>query len=1105
MTQNDLELLNNYVREGSEPAFAELVNRHVGLVYSTALRQLNGAPQLAEDVTQTVFCSLAKKASQLTAHTSLAGWLYTSVRYAASDARRAEQRRSLREQESYAMNRLAELDGAAADWEQLRPVIDETMNELDGEDREAVLLRYFQGCPLAEIGDRLGIKENAARMRVDRALEKLRVALVKRGITSTAVILATSLTSYAISTVPTGLAAKVCQAALVGNVAVVTGSGLALLLGNRLMKFSIAAGIAAIIAIPVIYHAMSVRQAPAQLQVASVSTTTQSVIVATTPPSANTQSNPAASGNGITLMEPRLMIQVDDPKTGKPVANVRFDDRFWVGNKFKNRQFYSDKNGWCEVIYPTNLTEIQLTSELDGYADTRLEWHPTRGDKIPETYALHLAPAVPIGGQVVDANGVPVAGAKVGWNHNDDPTADIGIESHQFSWIQVTTDAAGRWQINRIAEDMIHRIYGSAENPEYVDSDMVFAGRDPSVAKALREGSYVFKLGLATKITGVVVDANGRPVSAAKILVGHISSSDRREVTADASGTFTIPGGKPGDNLLTANASGFAATTIAINTTNDVMPYKLVLTKGSLLKMRVQNKAGDPIPNANARLNTFNPGMFDLPHYNAKRTQVDFHKKSDADGWLIWSNAPAGELDFQFAAEGYVYSENIYLTADGQDHIITLHPALVISGVVNDGDTGESIQHFRMGIGWPAMNYSTGKTNGNWSSIARFWPEFSGGQYSNVMEEAAIGGTANPGYILRFEAEGYTPFISRVIAPDEGPVHFDVLLHRQVSTSIAVLGVDGQPAINTEIGLLSHDAHLRLVPGGFSKDQSGTSVLHTDATGHFLLPTDASITRVIIANPSGYAEAAPADLQKIPAVTLQPWGRVEVTCLSHGQPVVGREYLFDLGEDDSTAINTDFTAFKVMTDDQGKFTLPMVPPGKHDFTRLIVTYTNPGGPGDRSWIHGDKTEVDILPGATTTVTFGDKGYTVTAKLQWPGGKPLANLQNVMITLQTPMPSMPKEIIGNRELMMHYLQTPEYLALAKAARHYPMSITADGSLAADDVPPGNYSLSAFAILKAEGGKPNGSLSSQRILVTVPSDPPTGQLDAGTIELVQPRTH
>src|ERR1017187_10387371 len=98
------ELLRRYVAGQSETTFAELVRQHIGLVYSAALRQVNGDAAAAQDVTQAVFTDLARKAPGLIRHTSLTGWLYTSTRFLAAKARRAEQTRRSHEQEAHAMN-----------------------------------------------------------------------------------------------------------------------------------------------------------------------------------------------------------------------------------------------------------------------------------------------------------------------------------------------------------------------------------------------------------------------------------------------------------------------------------------------------------------------------------------------------------------------------------------------------------------------------------------------------------------------------------------------------------------------------------------------------------------------------------------------------------------------------------------------------------------------------------------------------------------------------------------------------------------------------------------------------------------------------------------
>src|SRR5215467_11074586 len=102
----DAELLGRYAKDRSDPAFSELVERHVNLVYSAALRETQGDTSLAEDVTQVVFVEAARKAHKLLRHPAFAGWLYTSVRYIAANLRRSEQRRQRREQESFAMTEI---------------------------------------------------------------------------------------------------------------------------------------------------------------------------------------------------------------------------------------------------------------------------------------------------------------------------------------------------------------------------------------------------------------------------------------------------------------------------------------------------------------------------------------------------------------------------------------------------------------------------------------------------------------------------------------------------------------------------------------------------------------------------------------------------------------------------------------------------------------------------------------------------------------------------------------------------------------------------------------------------------------------------------------
>ena len=209
-----MTLVREFAVNQSEPAFAALVERHIGLVHSAALRQVGDA-HLAEEITQAVFIILARKAASLGPKTILSAWLYRTTRYAAADALRSRRRRQAREQEAFMQSTLNEPEADA--WAQLAPLLDDALAELGETDRTALVLRFLENKTAHEIAGALRMKEAAAQKRVARALEKLRAIFMKRGVTLTATVIAGAVAANSVQAAPAGLAGKISVIAAKGT------------------------------------------------------------------------------------------------------------------------------------------------------------------------------------------------------------------------------------------------------------------------------------------------------------------------------------------------------------------------------------------------------------------------------------------------------------------------------------------------------------------------------------------------------------------------------------------------------------------------------------------------------------------------------------------------------------------------------------------------------------------------------------------------------------------------------------------------------------------------------------------------------------------------
>ena len=224
-SQTDQQLLQDYAGHGSEPAFAELVRRRVDFVYSAALRMVRDAHQ-AEDVTQGVFIALAQNARQLSDRPVLSGWLHRTAQNLAANVVRSDVRRRVREQEAAAMNELLSSTPDES-WEEIAPQLDAALGALSEADRDVLLLRYFERQSAQQMALTLGISDEAAQKRVNRAVERLREYFSQRNVTIGASGIVMLLAANAVQAAPAELAATSTAAAVLAGTALHTSTAIA--------------------------------------------------------------------------------------------------------------------------------------------------------------------------------------------------------------------------------------------------------------------------------------------------------------------------------------------------------------------------------------------------------------------------------------------------------------------------------------------------------------------------------------------------------------------------------------------------------------------------------------------------------------------------------------------------------------------------------------------------------------------------------------------------------------------------------------------------------------------------------------------------------------
>jgi len=743
-------------KRGSESAFQTLVERHLGLVWSVAQRQVQDAA-LAEEIAQAVFVLLARKARHLSRRTVLGGWLFQTTRFVAARALRSRQRRQQREQEAVVMHDITQPD---PHWDRIAPELDEAMEGLGRSDRQAILLRYYEGCSHREVAAALGVSEEAAKKRVQRGLEKLRDRLGPGAGTVSAATLGSLMTVHAVSAAPGGLAASV-SAAVTG--AGVAGSSGVMLLAQealsawrlaRLKSLGLLGGTAGVIAWLVVtqWPAVSPSTSPNLSSPASEPERTTEVAQVipdprpTAPPVGTAPASDEADAGQSALFLQVLTWGTDAPVAGAGLAlNIVTHAGEWV----QRYDLRTDETGWATVPYPADAERLDVGVWSQGWAARYATFTPQKQDPIPVLYTLRTQPVQDaIGGWVRDEQGRPVPGANIRMhfsNSGDAASRERPRERDGFirASVVAVTDAAGHWT-SSVVPRAGHPGFGfRVEHPEYGEtwvkglrSSTEQAGREfTPEEEALWAGRLETVLQPGVVLTGRVVDEQGRPVADAAL--AHSPRSSREvEVRTDTEGRFEFPLQAASNFDFVVTADGFAPVYVLKELDVGMAPLEITLKPGAVLRLRVEDEHGVPVPDAEVI----------LEQWGSHRGKLDWRARTDGNGRLEWAEAPWDEvLELCSRKEGWCYTRYIEIKADGQEHVITLVPALEVNGLARDAVTGLPVRELKAIPGHGEGEHRWERLDTRRGSHGQFRVEFTENK--------------KPWRIL-LEAEGYEPWIS---------------------------------------------------------------------------------------------------------------------------------------------------------------------------------------------------------------------------------------------------------------------------------------------------------------------------------------------------------
>jgi hypothetical protein len=650
-----------------------------------------------------------------------------------------------------------------------------------------------------------------------------------------------------------------------------------------------------------------------------------------------------------------LEVTVLDPD-GKPMADVPVDISL-SGMAFP---MPTNEKGVVAFNVPGDgSSPVQLSVKHDGYLAQGASWN--QGEEVPEKFSIPMKKGVPIGGIVHDEEGNPIEGVKIEGIMVYQGSTQLpggGKLQPYFYGELATTDKEGRWKIGSAPEEKIE-LQLKFSHPEYVnDRGYSFRGGSWEELRSL-EKIVVLEKGIS--VAGTVIDPAGNPVSGAKVGLGPDYIQSDMIATTNAQGKYFLSNMQPGINTLTVFSTNFAPQMRQVAVSKDMKPEDFQLGPGKPVTFVVTDPDGKPIPSVGIAADTWQ-GCRALMSLATRGS-------TDAEGKWTWQHAPDEPVQSDLFCRGYMSVRGKQFAPQAEPHKITMNKALKITGKVADAVTGVPLPKFSVvqGMKWDSSNQPI------------YWERYNiqegrNGTFSSEFDEPREGG-----HLIRIEAAGYRPGISRVITDSEGAVSIEFKMFKGVGPTGVVKNPDGSPAAEVQVVMSQVNNQQAYIRNGLKDDQDAIST-KTDAQGKFALPYPETDFLLICLGNKGWVQREGTADGKPFELTLEPWAVVEGKFLRGDQPIGDQEIRLNFSDPYFENRPRAYWHYNAKTEADGSFRFERVRTGDANIGREMK-YAE----AQSSWMNvtTHTTNVSLEPGETVEITLGGDGRTVTGQLKAP--------------------------------------------------------------------------------------------------------------------------